>query len=108
MSLPDNGSITAAQLMDHPGQTRLCRQRQLFTFQSDSEPNHAIIVTCATDLAAMRRNEWHPPSRPGQRQKVIKITRYPGVSQVISDCLTALASQISLNALLQRLFQLNR
>ena len=57
MSLPDNGSITVAQLMDHPGQTYLCRRRQFFGVQSDSEPNHAIFVTCATRLAAMRYNE---------------------------------------------------
>jgi hypothetical protein len=58
MSLPDNGSITAAQLMDYPGQTYLCRWRQFLAFQSDSEPNHAFIVTCATHLAAVRHNEW--------------------------------------------------
>ena len=64
MPLPDNGSITAAQLMDHPGQTYLCRWRQFLAFQSDSEPNHAIIVTCATHLAAMRHNEADNPARP--------------------------------------------
>lgn len=57
MSLPDNGSITVAQLMDYPGQTYLCRRRQFFDVQSDSEPNHAISVTCATRLAATRRKE---------------------------------------------------
>jgi hypothetical protein len=105
MSLPDNGSITAAQLMDHPGQTCLCAGVSSLAFQSNSEPNHAIIVTCATYLAAMRRNEWHPTSGSGQPAIVIKITSYPGVSQVISGCLTALFRQISLNRLLHRFFQ---
>jgi hypothetical protein len=27
-------------------------------FQSESEPNHAIFVTCATRLAAMRHTNW--------------------------------------------------
>jgi hypothetical protein len=58
MSLPDNGSITAAQLMDHPGQTYLCRRVSTLAFQSESEPNHAIFVTCATRLAAMRLTNW--------------------------------------------------
>jgi hypothetical protein len=74
MSLPDNGSITVAQLMDHPGQTYLCRWRQFFGFQSDSEPNHAIFVTCATRPAAMRHNEWDNPPALVVQLKVIKIT----------------------------------
>jgi hypothetical protein len=75
MSLPDNGSITVAQLMDHPGQTYLFRWRQFFPVPTESEPNHAIFVTCATRRAAMRHNELDRRRVLVIRPEVIKITR---------------------------------
>ena len=72
MSLPDNGSITVAQLMARPGQTYLCRWRQFFVALTDSEPNHSVFVSCDTRLAAMRHNEWDArrtfPIRGGSNQ----------------------------------------
>jgi hypothetical protein len=74
MSLPDNGSITVAQLMDRPGHIYLCRWRQFLGVPPDGDSNHAIFVSCATHPAAMRHNESdHPAGRPGW-PKVIKIT----------------------------------
>ena len=62
-------------------------------------------MTCATRPAYMRRNESAPSVGRCQPIKVIKITSYPGVSQVISDRFAELVSQISLNMLLHRFFQ---
>jgi hypothetical protein len=74
MSLPDNGSITAAQLMDTLVKRIFVAGISTLAFQSESEPNHAIFVSCATRLAAMRHTNWTARRAPFIRPKVIKIT----------------------------------
>jgi hypothetical protein len=51
------------QLMSRAGQTNFVAGVSSLPLKRDSEPNHAIIVTCATHLAAMRHNERDNPPR---------------------------------------------